>query len=605
MEYRPDIQGLRAISFLLVFIFHLNASWLPGGFIGVDFFFVISGFLISSIMLKDMELNRFSFKEFFLRRLRRIVPAYYVLLIVVAFVGWYTYLYTDIGTLKSSLTYSWLYISNIFFANGESYFGAKLSENPMLHTWSLSIEMQFYLVLPFVVYWFRKYVLTVFLLLIVLLTAYSTYQLGLYGNKSSMYFALISRIPEFLVGAVYGIIFKSGIDNRRTFNNLFAFVSFSILIICAVLITEESNFPGLLAMLPCIAGANLLVIRNNALSDFLSKKIPVFIGEMSYSLYLWHWPVMAFIRYRTDSYDLEISSVLFIAAFTFLFAFLSYKLVELKSKKINYRQFLKVVTPLSVLFFVYYISIERFSESKKIPDIYSRPSFGMQSHTGGIVEKFGNQERNDSIALIGDSHASMLKPFLDYLGRQNDFSYRTLTCAAFIPIEGIDSSEVSEILKDKYAYSRTLVDITADLIDESKVIIVNSAGVDRLKSVASAIDSTASKLRPDQKMILINTFPTIDRNVLKVNNGFVKQNNTNIVSKKNAKSEAILKQLSEKYNNVYFYDLTKSGVFNTPGYINDTAAYYNPSHINTFASLKLAQDLELDFMRFLNDVIHE
>src|SRR5690606_25350016 len=208
MQFRNDIQGLRAIAFILVFIFHLNPHWLPGGYIGVDMFFVISGYLITSIILHQKEKGSFNFISFYEKRIKRIAPAYYVAILLIAVAGCYFYLQSDTIRLRSGLYRAVAFLSNQFFASGESYFGAALSENPLLHTWSLAIEMQFYLILPFLLIFIRnKYLPYVISALLLILTAYSTYGLYYTDNFSAIYFSLLSRIPEFFVGVLLSILF--------------------------------------------------------------------------------------------------------------------------------------------------------------------------------------------------------------------------------------------------------------------------------------------------------------------------------------------------------------------------------------------------------------
>ena len=233
MQFRNDIQGLRAIAFLLVFIFHLNNHWLSGGFLGVDLFFVISGYLMTTITINDIEKNKFSFITFFEKRFKRILPAYLFFLLIISILGSLTLIYTDIYKLRLSIIKAIKFISNLYFSTGDSYFGAKLSENPLLHTWSLSIEMQFYLILPFVLVFFKKHLLPIFITLIIIVTAYSTYEIFFTNNQQKIYFSLISRIPEFLIGSVYYIVFKNGLDFSRQKNNIIAICSFLVLIICS------------------------------------------------------------------------------------------------------------------------------------------------------------------------------------------------------------------------------------------------------------------------------------------------------------------------------------------------------------------------------------
>jgi peptidoglycan/LPS O-acetylase OafA/YrhL len=154
--FRYDIQGLRAIAVLAVLIFHINKEWLPGGFIGVDIFFVISGYLITSIILEQKEANRFSFINFYISRIRRIVPAYYALIFVVMLAVSFQYIPTDINIISSSFKNAILFNGNNYFKRLDTYFGASASENPLLHTWTLAVEMQFYLFLPIIITFFLE-----------------------------------------------------------------------------------------------------------------------------------------------------------------------------------------------------------------------------------------------------------------------------------------------------------------------------------------------------------------------------------------------------------------------------------------------------------------
>lgn len=616
--YRADIQGLRAIAFLLVFFFHLNKDWLPGGFLGVDLFFVISGFLMTTITLDDIEKNRFTFMNFYMKRIKRITPAYYVVLFLVAFVGAYLWQYSDIKVLRQAIISSALFISNLIFSKGNNYFGAQTSENPLLHTWSLSIEMQFYIFLPFIIYFFRKHLVKVFTFLIVIFTIYATYQIEFQNFKTEMYFSLLSRIPEFLIGGIYALIFKKGIDIKRKYNNLLSFGSLIILLICSVLITEESHFPGVIALIPCIVSANLLVLKNNTLSDFLSIKPLVYIGELSYSLYLWHFPIMAFLRYKNESYEFNSVEVIFISISTFTLAWLSYNLVESKFRRITDVKFFKIFFPLSLAVAGFSFCLPKITEYKKIPDLYAKPFFGLESHGKDNIEKFGDLSKNDSIALIGDSHALMMKPFFDYLGKENHFSYKTLTCDSYPAIEGIKENEISQEELRYYRDAMTLAKPTKKLIENSNVIILSSYSIVRnennndtynkvtsnVPSLQTALEKLINSLRENQKIILLNTYPIVlDKNPLRLNDGFTKKSDYKFTKTcLNNNNKSYLEDLAKKYKNVYFYDISKSRIFQHAPYINDTVAYYNGGHINTFGSIKLAKDLDKDFMDFFRKI---
>lgn len=598
MQFRTDIQGLRALAFLLVFIFHLNSSWLPGGFLGVDLFFVISGFLITGIAVNDIDKNKFSFRTFFVKRLKRIVPAYYFLLIFVAIAGTFIYLYTDLSNLRFELVGAAFFFSNYIFSLGDSYFGAKFSENPLLHTWSLAVEMQFYIILPIILVYLRKWLISILLGLIIILTLYSSYNIYYLDNKGEMYFSLLSRIPEFLIGSVYVLYFKNGIDINRKANNLISSISLVILLACSILITESSYFPGFLVLLPCLAGANLLVCKNNFIADFFSNKILVYIGELSYSLYLWHWPIMAFIRYKTDNYELSPINVLFVIILTFCCAAVSYYLIESKFKSFSIKKTLIFLLPTGFLFMLYTYKIKTIASVNKIPEQYARPSFGIKSHNTNIVEKFGTVSKNDSIVLIGDSHALIVKPFLDYIGKKYDFSYYTLTCDTFIALNGIDKKEIPNDKLKFFNFSRELVDQTKDLVKSSKTIYIGLSDISRLKSFESTIDSLATQLNPSQKIVVIES-PRITKNPLKVNNNYLKTNSTKIDFINDSQNDAIWNRLTSKHSNIFVYRLSKSKLLRQPGYINDTVVFYDPGHMNSYGTTRLAKDLHSDFYNFL------
>jgi peptidoglycan/LPS O-acetylase OafA/YrhL len=603
MTFRGDIQGLRALAFILVFIFHLNHKLLPGGFLGVDLFFVISGYLITTIILHDLSKKKFSFTSFFNKRIKRIVPAYLGMLLVVALAGSLIYMDLDVEYLKKSLFNSLGFVSNNQFSHGDSYFGAKLSENPLLHTWSLSIEMQFYLILPLILYFFRRSLLAVISIIVIILTCYATYNLHVLHNNSQMYFSFLGRVPEFLIGAFYSIRFKEGIDYGRKTNNVISFVSLLALLSCAFTISENSNFPGFLALVPCVAAGNLLATKNNFISDFFAKKVPVYIGELSYSLYLWHWPIMALIRYKYDRYDFDFAQIIFIVSCTFAFSWLSYTFIENRFRKLSNKRTYAYLAPAAAcfLFFVTYIAF--ITSKNAIPDLYSKPTIGLASHLDGKIEKFGDLTRDDSIFLIGDSHALMIKPFLDYVGRKQHFSFKTLTCDGYPAIKGIRENEVPKDGLNFYKNSQKFIHLTKSQMDKSKIIIINSTGFNRIPSLEAALESLAKSLKVSQKLILINSFPRVDINPLKVNNGFVKKNNLHFEIQRNAANKRILERIAHQYKNVYLYDLEKSRIFKNVPYLNDTILYYNKSHINTYASLKLAEDLETNFIQFLAPIM--
>lgn len=602
MQFRNDIQGLRAVAFFLVFIFHLNKEWLPGGFLGVDLFFVISGYLVSSIIIHQIEQNKFNFIQFFTKRIKRIVPVYLFMLFLVAGASVYFYMYLDIGTIRGTLLRSLFFISNHVFAGGADYFGATMSENPLLHTWSLAIEMQFYIILPVILYVFRKRLVLVFSVLIVILSIYSTVQIYGFNHQNEMYFSLLARIPEFLVGALMAVVFKKGIDFTRKQNTGIALGCTLVFLGCAYFMTEHSPFPGFLALIPAFAAGTLLTVKNNFISDLLAKKWLVHFGELSYSLYLFHWPIMAIIRYRFEEYSFDFKTILLISIATYAISWVSYTFVESKFRKQKDSVFFKIVVPASLAFLVLYAFLPTMAEQNKIPANFASPGMGAKSHNHNVVEKLGDLSKNDAIILIGDSHALSLKPFLDEIGRKNHFSFYTLTRNIYPALKGIKKSEIPAEKLGQIESTDSLVATTEKLIETNKIIIINSLGFERLPSLSLALDDLAAQLQPHQKLILISTFPTVDKNPLKLNNGIVKENSHQFLKIENNKNHLLLMQVAKKYQNVFVYDLAKSKIFAKAPYINDSVAYFDALHINQFGAQKLSQDLNQDFMKFFNAI---
>lgn len=606
MLFRNDIQGIRGLAFLLVFIFHLNHNWLPGGFIGVDIFFVISGFLMTSIIIEQKNNNTFSFYDFYIRRLKRIFPAYLFFIIIVAAVGFFIYLDRDFWMFQKSVGTSALFISNILFSRGDSYFGSRLEDNPFLHTWSLSIEMQFYLLLPLILIFIkRRYLTAIILLLIFFLTIYVDISMYISNETSAKYFSLLARIPEFLVGAFFSLRFKNKISFSRIGNNLISSLSLAVLVLSAFLIDKNTFFPGTLALIPTVATASLLVVGDNFISDSFAGKIPTYIGETSYSLYLWHWPIIAFIRYYNDDYFLSASEIFFICILTFLLARFSYCFIENYFRKRNDSEFYRYAGYGGVLLILLSLLLPKVAEINKIPEVYTSPSFGIKSHDQKRTEVFGDKNsKHNKILLIGDSHALAIKPFLDYIGKRNDFSFTTVTTSGLPPLKGIKKSEIPSYGMKFYDFSQQFVKFTEQNISRNKIILINCSSFIGPMSIYQSVKKMADTLKPDQKLIVFGTFPSVDRDPVKINRDFVKKTSKKFKVIFREDNKAALKKLAATNKNVYFYDLSKSKVFKNAPFYKDTLMYYNRTHINDYGSVSLSRDLEKDFMSFFRPIIN-
>lgn len=304
--YRADIDGLRAVAVLSVIIFHFNKLWLPGGFVGVDIFFVISGYLITGILAKKITSGSFSFVEFYGSRMRRIFPAAFVCVLVVLLVGLIFMLPSDYSSLAQSAAASVASVANIYFWLNldTSYFASSSELVPLLHMWSLGVEEQFYLLWPIVLFFvFPRVRLLLFILIVfaLILLSFWVGEKYLISDQSFSYYMLPSRAGELLIGglASLAVINIPPIKSRLVLEVIsslgFILVGWSIFSI-----GEEGGFPGFLAAIP-VVGVALIIFSGaygkTVASTVLSFRPFVWVGLVSYSLYLWHWPVLSFYRY--------------------------------------------------------------------------------------------------------------------------------------------------------------------------------------------------------------------------------------------------------------------------------------------------------------------
>jgi peptidoglycan/LPS O-acetylase OafA/YrhL len=299
LTYRPDIDGLRAVAVLLVMACHLGAFSTWGGFIGVDVFFVISGFLISSVILTEIEESRFSLAGFYERRIRRIIPALMATLFVTTILACYFLLPSQLMDYAKSLLAATLSTSNIYFLKTSSYF-ANNDTKPLLHTWSLAVEEQFYIFFPLFLMLVRRYFKARFKTAVVavavvsfLLSAY-----GAYAFPEATFYLPITRAWELMLGTM---LFLNIFPPIRSvlMRNLLAVIGLLMIMACGWIYSSRIPFPGIAALPPCVGAALIIAAGQTGKSlvgRLLSLKPVVFIGLISYSLYLWHWPIIIFQR---------------------------------------------------------------------------------------------------------------------------------------------------------------------------------------------------------------------------------------------------------------------------------------------------------------------
>ena len=332
--YYSHIDSLRAIAVFTVILFHINHSYLPGGFVGVDIFFVISGYLISSQLFKSVSSNTFSIKDFYARRIKRILPAALSVIIFTVVIAQFLYLPEDSIKVAESSIWSALSLPNVYFWKFQdtSYFAASSYTTPLLHYWSLGVEEQFYLFWPLVVLILlprlNKFLFSAVILLTILISA-GIAQTLITEHHSFVYYMLPTRAGELLVGALLAALLHFKIIQKPTSNTPLLLLSVVGIVASCIFISSSDIFPGWLYLIPTSFAALFIWSGFNQTSvthKLLTVKPALWLGKVSYSAYLVHWPLLAFYRYGYGEPSIFASVVLFITIL--LVAFINWKFIE-------------------------------------------------------------------------------------------------------------------------------------------------------------------------------------------------------------------------------------------------------------------------------------
>lgn len=440
-HYRPDIDGLRAIAVLLVVIFHAFPRFIKGGFVGVDVFFVISGYLISSLIFAHLENGRFSYIEFYSRRIKRILPVLILVIISCAAFGWYVLLADEYRQLGRQIMAGAGFVSNFALWSEAGYFDRQSFEKPLLHLWSLAIEEQFYIVWPLLLGWAwnRKWNIPWVIALILCGSFLSTILLT-GSNEIAAFYAPWSRFWELMIGCILAYITLHRPPSLWFLSlkqNWQSAIGLTLIVLAALLLNKQSAFPGWWALLPTIGTALIINAGPDAGLNrrVLSGKRMVWIGLLSYSLYLWHWPIISFIH--IISFKKEVNPWIFIAAIfvSFLLAWLSYNFFE---RKIRYRSNSK--TPLALLLACLFCILLGFAIEQQqlrarndgidmgfMIDPQESQDFKAQLQTAqsdDFTYYYIDTKARENVLFIGDSHIWQYIPRLLELAKNPNFSMK-------------------------------------------------------------------------------------------------------------------------------------------------------------------------------------
>jgi len=430
-DYRSDIDGLRAFAVISVVIFHAFSWLIPGGYAGVDVFFVISGYLITTNILNGLNESTFTIQGFYQRRIRRIFPALVTMLAFVYALGWFVLLASEYRQLGKHVGSGASFISNIILWKESGYFDTSSAVKPLTHLWSLGIEEQFYIVWPlllWVIFKIRLHVLAT----TVVLTAIS-FGFGLYALNHDVvgaYYSPFNRFWELLIGAILAVVMlhRTPSEKGSTLQNALAVIGLALVLFTMFGLDAQSKFPGWNALAPTVGAA--LMIGAGA-HTFTARRIfslrpVVWIGLISFPLYLWHWPLLTFARIiasTTPSAGVRFGAVVLAV----LLSWATYRLIE---KPLRFHPRIKVVTAalvasLTVIGLVGYVTfrnegissrkvVQMNAEIVEAPDIYSNPNIvegcGIENpdNASRFLVCIHDARERPRFALIGDSKAATL-----------------------------------------------------------------------------------------------------------------------------------------------------------------------------------------------------
>lgn len=457
IKYRRDIDGLRSLAVLPVVLNHAGYAFMPGGFVGVDIFFVISGFLITKILVSDINGGSYSLASFYERRARRILPALFIVLLSCFTIGWLVLLPKEFADLSKSTLSVIFFASNLYFLwSAGDYFADSATLNPLLHTWSLAVEEQFYLFFPLLLSFLherlRNYAIVAlcvgsFLFSVAITTSHPT----------ANFYLLPTRIWELGIGAMLAVQVVRP-SNWRMANHAASLIGILVILLSVCLINETMPFPGLTALLPCL-GAGLIIWsgQNDATigGRFLGNKVLVFFGLISYSLYLWHWPILVAARLITDAVQLEPIVRGSCVCLSIALAFFCWRYVErpFRNAKTGFwapRRRIFSGAALSALLIVSLAGVVYGMDgfSSRLPkkaeamlkNATSRSPLEVRCMSREIGDppcNLGEANGAPRFVIWGDSHAGALLAGFDQVLKENRLSAVAFTKSACLPVPGL------------------------------------------------------------------------------------------------------------------------------------------------------------------------
>ncbi len=532
IRYRSDIDGLRAFAVLAVFIYHLYPKLLPGGFVGVDMFFVISGYLITRILIREHEANSFSFRDFYIRRVKRILPVLFLVIGVVTLVAIISLEPEAYRNFTRAGRYTALQVSNFYFVKKLGYFDIANDLQPLLHTWSLAVEEQFYLIWPLIIFFaFRfkldkkiklnrqKFLLSLFIIVFIL--SFLSAVILSFINPQNSFYMFYTRGWEFAIGGIIALDILPDIK-KPIIRHILSVIALIALIFSVVILHSGMNLFLGGYLIPCMATALFIYAGragNSWAGNLFSVKPWVAIGLISYSLYLWHWPLISFYKQIFFQTEISISAAFTIILIAFILSILSYYGVEQPCRKWKAKGY-KILLMALIVMLASAFGMKLLQKQYQAPWRVGDFKFGLQVEEPKCIDKTLTQLKyredvcdkpsTSKALLMGDSHASHYYKPVQLWSEKQRYSLSYLQyggCPMLLGYEENDSDD------KKCAFQQSV--LKERFLDDENVKIVFIAQrydhyLEKDKKFKKALSATIEELQNrGKKVILLGQVPLL------------------------------------------------------------------------------------------------
>lgn len=616
MDFRKDINGLRAVAVLVVVLFHFGVPGMQGGFVGVDVFFVISGYLMTGIIFSGLQKGSFSILEFYIDRARRIIPALACVCVFVLLAGGVMLIPEHYEDLGRHVLGSLAFVSNFIYSQESGYFEHAAHEKWLLHTWSLSIEWQFYFMYPLVIVIINKFISLEKIRWLILLAALLSFTLSVYASSRwpvSAFYLLPTRAWEMLVGALIYLFPMRAISG---YGRSLELLGVGLIAVGTIFFSSQLYWPGWLASLP-VVGAALIIMQERRESFLTGNPVSQFLGKTSYSIYLWHWPLVVWINYfGLGNYVLWVGVAI---AASVLMGYLSYNFVENMTRKRGRTQKRKsnpssianvAPTVIAVIFGVaiilsngfpkrmneeYYavldkLELPRVTNGWCFYDVNGNENIAVGSE--GVECILGERNSDFKGLLFGDSFAGHYGPFWDEIGKDFSAKINSVSTNWCYPSKNdviygdYNSRSYDQCLVNRDYFERNVSDYDFAVLSGSwrNIHLAN-----KMQGVYDAISHAAKKT----ELVIVMAAPTyFDVNVRYVYvrsvlfdlgfdiNRFSKNSDMAAVE-----ANQLLEKFTRKYSNVFF--LNRDEIFHVNGLPSDVTQENIPYSFDQFGHISI------------------